>query len=143
MQAVNQDEVEHNLLLQSYRLMHRTAVISDPLQALLGAKRLGALVLLILVGRRTHAGTRRQIADKLNLSRESLHNSSRVCVDRIGMGCKADFAANSTAIGKKFNAADRPSPGYHGPRGVMQRVPKCQALPIYCSSASHYLFLKP
>ena len=68
MQAVNQDEVEHNLLLQSYRLMHRTAVISDPLQALLGAKRLGALVLLILVGRRTHAGTRRQIADKLNLS---------------------------------------------------------------------------
>ena len=40
------------------------------------------------------------------------------------MGCKADFAANSTAIGKKFNAADRPSPGYHGPRGVMQRVLK-------------------
>ena len=42
------------------------------------------------------------------------------------MGCKADFAANSTAIGKKFNAADRPSPGYHGPRGVMQRVPTLQ-----------------
>ena len=38
------------------------------------------------------------------------------------MGCKADFAANSTAIGKKFNAADRPNPVYHGPRGVMQRV---------------------
>ena len=39
------------------------------------------------------------------------------------MGCKADFAANSTAIGKKFNAADRPNPGYHGPRGVEQRLP--------------------
>ena len=53
---------------------------------------------------------------------DPLHNSSRVRVDRIGMDCKADFAANSTAIGKKFNAADRPSPGYHGPRGVTQRV---------------------
>ena len=56
-------------------------------------------------------------------SRDPLHDSSRVRVGRIGMGCKADFAGNSTAIGKKFNAADRPSPGYHGPRGVMQRVP--------------------
>ncbi len=43
--------------------------------------------------------------------KDPLHNSSRVRVDRIGMGCKADFAANSTAIGKKFNAADRPRPG--------------------------------
>ena len=40
------------------------------------------------------------------------------------MGCKADFAVNSTAIEKKFNAADRPRPGYHGPREVMQRVPR-------------------
>ncbi len=39
------------------------------------------------------------------------------------MGCKARFAANSTAIGKKGNAADRPSPRYHTPRGVMQSVP--------------------
>ena len=38
------------------------------------------------------------------------------------MGCKADLAANSLGFGKKFNAADRPSPGYHGPRGVVQRV---------------------
>ncbi len=59
----------------------------------------------------------------LGNSRDPLHNSSRVRVGRIGMGCKADFAANSTAIGKKFNAADRPSPVYHGPRGIMQRVP--------------------
>ena len=54
--------------------------------------------------------------------KEPLHNPSRVRVDRIGMGRKADFAANSTAIGKKFNAADRPSPVYHGPRGVVQRL---------------------
>ena len=57
-------------------------------------------------------------------TRDPLHNSSRVRVDRVGMDCKADFAANSTAIGKKFNAAGRPSPGYHGPRGVMQGVPR-------------------
>ena len=39
------------------------------------------------------------------------------------MGRKADFAADSTAIGKKSNAVDRPSPSYHGPRGVLQRGP--------------------
>ena len=38
------------------------------------------------------------------------------------MGCKADLAANSLGFGKKFNAADRPRPDYHGPREVMQRV---------------------
>ena len=58
---------------------------------------------------------------------DPLHNSSRVRVGRIGMGCKADFAGNSTAIGKKFNAADRPSPSCHGPRGVVQRVPVAAA----------------
>ena len=39
------------------------------------------------------------------------------------MGCKACFAANSTAIGKKSNAADRPSPYCHPPRGVMKGIP--------------------
>ena len=39
------------------------------------------------------------------------------------MGYQADFAGNSMAIGKKFNAVDRPSPGYRGPRGVVQKVP--------------------
>ncbi|TAG33284.1 MAG: DUF3429 family protein, partial [Polaromonas sp.] len=34
------------------------------------------------------------------------------------------FAANSTAIGKKSNAADRPSPADHRPQGVMQRAPR-------------------
>ena len=48
-------------------------------------------------------------------SRGPLHSSSRVRVGRIGMGCKADFAGNSTAIDKKFNAADRPSPVHRGP----------------------------
>ena len=45
------------------------------------------------------------------------------------MGCKARFAANSTAIGKKGNAADRPRPRYHTPRGVMQSVP-CAFAPV-------------
>ena len=51
------------------------------------------------------------------------------------MGCKADLAANSTAIGKKFNAADRPSPDYHGPRGVMQRVPRLIRMLLSCAFA--------
>jgi hypothetical protein len=45
------------------------------------------------------------------------------------MGCKARFAANSPAIGKKCNAADRPNPCDHGRVGlckasqrVLQRV---------------------
>jgi hypothetical protein len=40
------------------------------------------------------------------------------------MGCKAVFAANIGNICKKTNAADRPSPAYHEPRGVMQSFPK-------------------
>jgi len=41
---------------------------------------------------------------------------------RIGKGRKASFLATGTAIGKKNNAVDRPSPRYHTPQGVMQRV---------------------
>ena len=44
------------------------------------------------------------------------------------MGCKADLAANSTAIGKKFNAADRPSLTCHRPQGVMQSILKCYVI---------------
>ena len=40
------------------------------------------------------------------------------------MDCKASFLANSTAIGKKNNAADRPSPADRRPQGVMQRFPR-------------------
>ncbi len=47
--------------------------------------------------------------------REALNKSWRMCGSRIGMGCKADFAVNSPAIGKKFNAADRPSPADRTP----------------------------
>ena len=43
---------------------------------------------------------------------------------RIGMGYKAVFAANSSAIGKKSNAVDRPSPRCHRPQGVMQAIPR-------------------
>ena len=39
------------------------------------------------------------------------------------MGCKAFFIANSTAIGNKNNAADRPSLADRRPEGVMQGVP--------------------
>ena len=47
--------------------------------------------------------------------KEALHNSSRNRVVRIGMGCKAVFAANIEKICKKTNAADRPRPSYHEP----------------------------
>jgi 2-keto-4-pentenoate hydratase len=55
--------------------------------------------------------------------RDALHNSCEAVVARIGMGYKAFFAANSTAIGKKNNAVDRPSPCCHSPQGVMQSIP--------------------
>ena len=45
-------------------------------------------------------------------ARDPMHNASRVREDRVGMGCKADFAANSLGFGKKFNAADRPVPSF-------------------------------
>ena len=43
-----------------------------------------------------------------------------------GWAARRLFAANSMAIGKKNNAADRPGPRYHRPQGVMQRALKCQ-----------------
>ena len=43
-----------------------------------------------------------------------------------GRAARRLFAANSPAIGKKSNAADRPSPRHHRPQGVMQRVPRGQ-----------------
>ena len=55
--------------------------------------------------------------------REPLQNPSWMPSVRIGMGCKASFAANSPAIGKKINAADRPRPNDSAPRGVLQRFP--------------------
>ena len=62
------------------------------------------------------------------MPKEALHNSSRNRVVRFGMGCKAVFAANIENICKKTNAADRPRPSYHEPRGVMQSFPNSQGL---------------
>jgi hypothetical protein len=45
--------------------------------------------------------------------KDALHNSCEAVVARIGMGYKAFFAANSSAISKKNNAVDRPSPCRH------------------------------
>ena len=61
-------------------------------------------------------------------AREALDKSWRMSGGRIGMGCKADFAVNSPAIGKEFNAADRPGPDDRAPRGA------CSALPYFSSS---------
>ncbi len=60
-------------------------------------------------------------------ARDALHNSGGTVVRGSGWAARRLFAANSIAIGKKNNAADRPSPRYHKPQGVMQRVPRVRA----------------
>ena len=59
----------------------------------------------------------------LHHARDPLHNSGGTVIRGSGWAARRLFAANSPAIGKKNNAADRPSPRYHRPQGVMQRVP--------------------
>ena len=56
-------------------------------------------------------------------AKEPLHNSGEDVAVGSGWAARRLFAANSTAIGKKGNAADRPSPADHRPQGVMQRIP--------------------
>ncbi len=55
--------------------------------------------------------------------RDPLHNSGETVACGSGWAVRRLFAANSPAIGKKNNEADRPSPRDHRPQGVMQRVP--------------------
>ena len=56
--------------------------------------------------------------------KDPLHNSGGTVVRGSGWAARRLFAANSPAIGKKNNAADRSSPRSHRPQGVMQRVLK-------------------
>ena len=56
--------------------------------------------------------------------RDPLHNSCESVAAGSGWAARRLFAANSPAIGKKNNAADRPSPADHRPQGVVQRVPR-------------------
>ena len=56
-------------------------------------------------------------------SRDALHNSGEAVVGGSGWAARRLFAVNSTAIGKKNNAADRPSPANHSPQGVVQSIP--------------------
>ena len=59
--------------------------------------------------------------EKPNL-KDPLHNSCESVAAGSGWAARRLFAVNSPAIGKKNNAADRPSPVDHRPQGVMQRV---------------------
>ena len=43
--------------------------------------------------------------------KDPLHNSSRVRVGRIGMGCKADLAANSLGYCQEIQRRRPPEPG--------------------------------
>ena len=56
--------------------------------------------------------------------KEPLHNSGEAVAVGAGWEAKRLFRANSTAVRKKNNAADRPSPADHRPRGIMQRILK-------------------
>ena len=56
--------------------------------------------------------------------RDPLHNSGEAVAVGSGWAARHLFAANSTAIRKKNNVADRPSLADHRPQGVMQRVPR-------------------
>jgi general secretion pathway protein K len=56
--------------------------------------------------------------------KEPLYHSGEAVAVGSGWAARRLFAANSRAIGKKNNAADRPSPADHRPQGVMQRLPK-------------------
>ena len=56
--------------------------------------------------------------------RDPLHNSCESVAAGSGWAARRLFAVNSSAIAKKNNAADRPSPVDHRPQGVMQRVPR-------------------
>ena len=56
--------------------------------------------------------------------KDPLHNSGEAVTVGSGWAARRLFAANSTAIGKKNNATDRPSPADHRPQGVVQRVLK-------------------
>ena len=49
---------------------------------------------------------------------------------------KALFAANSMAIGKKGNAAGRPSPSHLPRRGVLQRFPSTAGSSLHPAVAS-------
>ena len=53
--------------------------------------------------------------------KEPLHDSGEAVADGSGWVARRLFAANSRAIGKKNNAAGRPSPADHRPQGVTQR----------------------
>ena len=59
----------------------------------------------------------------MTFSRDPLHNPREAVAAGWGWAARRLFAANSRAIGKKNNAADRPIPADHRPQGVMQRVP--------------------
>ena len=57
-------------------------------------------------------------------ARDALRNSGEAVAVGSGWAARRLFAANSTAIGKKNNAADRPNPADHRPQGVMQSIPR-------------------
>jgi signal transduction histidine kinase/CheY-like chemotaxis protein/HPt (histidine-containing phosphotransfer) domain-containing protein len=66
----------------------------DPMQTLLGAELLGALIVLVFVGRRTHMGQRKQVEDKLKLrAAVALANTAQYQAE-LSSQAKSRFLAN-------------------------------------------------
>ena len=68
---------------------------------------------------------------------DALHYSCVTLASGLGRDARRFFEANSTAIGEKNNAADRPSPLDHRPQRVMQSVPSYRT----CSRPNFALYL--
>ena len=72
--------------------------------------------------------------------RDPLHNSGETVTFGSGWALRRRFAARSTVIGKKNNAADSPSPSDHRPQGVMQRILRSSSIKssIFLPSAKRF-----
>ena len=66
----------------------------DPMQTLLGAELLGALIVLVFVGRRTHMGQRKQVEDKLKLRAAVALATAAQLQAEVSSDAKSRFLAN-------------------------------------------------
>ena len=133
-------EIPANIPVQSVAFVHGTSR-ADKAWPLAHWVALGQLLnaagysVVLAHGNASELATSQAIASALNAasltSREPPHNSGEAMA--VGSGCATRrlFAVNSTAIGNKNNAADRPlisTAADHPPQGVMQRLPSLAAL---------------
>ena len=69
------------------------------------------------------SGSTYQLAGYGRGARDALHNSTRAGAARIGMGCKAHFAANSACYWQEMQRRRPPEAALAQAEGVMQSIP--------------------